>query len=159
MHFLLDSSPLGLLSNPSASSEVLEITQWSRDCILAGHRLYIPEIIDYELRRELVRAGKNQGVAKLDALAQVFNYLPLNTSDMIRAAELWALARKQGFQTGDPKKLDIDAILCAQALNLPFPQDQIVVVTSNMRHLSNFVNSENWTNTAPANWTNIAPAN
>lgn len=118
-HIILDSSPLGLLSNPSANASVLAITQWSYDCIAAGHSLYIPEVIDYELRRELIRAGKTRGIAKLDGLRNTFNYLPLTTPAMLRAADLWAYARNIGLSTGDPKKLDIDVILCAQALSSP----------------------------------------
>ncbi|HET6385716.1 MAG TPA: hypothetical protein VFJ58_20175 [Armatimonadota bacterium] len=100
---ILDSAPLGLLSNPDASAAVLTISQWSRNCIAAGHRFYIPEVIDYELRRELVRAGKTTGIAKLDSLKNVFNYLPITTTAMLRAADLWAYARQQGISTGDPK--------------------------------------------------------
>ena len=59
-HIALDSSPLGLLSNPTATADVLAISKWSRDCIAARHRLYVPKVIDYELRRELLRAGKTK---------------------------------------------------------------------------------------------------
>ena len=42
-----------------------------------GHRIVIPEICDYELRRELVRADKQEGLKRLDALASALVYLPL----------------------------------------------------------------------------------
>lgn len=148
-HILLDSSPLGLLSNPAASASVLAITQWSRDCIAAGHQLYIPEVIDYELRRELVRAGKTKGIAKLDSLKNVFNYLPITTPAMLRAADLWAYARQQGISTGDPKKLDIDVILCAQALTMSVPAAVIIVATANVSHIARFVSADLWTNIKP----------
>ena len=69
-HILLDSSPLGLLSSPASSTQVAAITNWSVSCLSAGHRLYVPEVIDYEVRRELVRAGKSAGIARLDALSR-----------------------------------------------------------------------------------------
>ncbi len=147
-HIVLDSSPLGLLSNPFASPDVLAISQWSRDCIAAGHQFYIPEVIDYELRRELLRAGKTKGIAKLDSLKSVFTYLPLDTAAMLRAADLWAYARQHGISTGAPKKLDIDVILCAQAPTMPVPA-VVIVATFNVSHIARFVSADLWTNIAP----------
>ena len=103
-------------------------------------------MIDYELRRELVRAGKTNGIAKLDSLKSVFNYLPITTPAMLRAADLWAYARRQGISTGDPKKLDIDVILCAQALTMAVPAAVVIVATSNVRHIARFVSADLWTN-------------
>ena len=68
----------------------------------------------YARSRELLRAGKSTGLAKLDGLKTIFRYLPLTTPTMLRAAELWAQSRRAGIPTGDPKKLDIDVILAAQ---------------------------------------------
>ena len=148
-HVLLDSSPLGLLSKPVRSVEVIAISDWVEDCLAAGHRLYIPEVIDYELRRELLRAGKTQGVAKLDGLKTVLRYLPITTEAMLRAADLWAQSRRTGISTGDPKKLDIDVILAAQALTLPVPVNQVIVATSNVAHISRFVAAEEWSTIRP----------
>lgn len=148
-HILLDSGPLGLLSNPKASVAVLAISQWSRDCLAAGHHLYIPEVIDYEIRRELVRAGKTPGIAKLDSLKSAFVYLPITTPAILRAADLWASARNSGFSTGDPKKLDIDVILCAQALTMTVPPAAIIVANTNVSHIARFVSADLWTNISP----------
>ena len=52
--------------------------------------VYIPEIGDYELRRELIRARLQESVHRLDRLKSVLNYLPINTEVMLKAAELWA---------------------------------------------------------------------
>lgn len=146
---VLDSAPLGLLSNPSGSAEVQAITQWSRSCLAAGHQLYVPEVIDYELRRELLRAGKASGIAKLNLLHQSLNFLPITTPAMLRAAELWAQSRRSGVPTGDPNKLDIDVILAAQALTLAVPPSQVIVATINVSHLSRFVTADLWTNITP----------
>lgn len=148
-HIVLDSSPLGLLSNPAANANVLAISQWSRDCIAAGHKLYIPEVIDYELRRELVRAGKTKSLTKLDSLKSVFHYLPITTPAMLRAADLWAYARQHGISTGDPKKLDIDVILCAQSLTMPVPAAAIIIATSNVSHIARFVSADLWASITP----------
>ncbi len=137
------------MSNPNASADVLAIAQWGRNCIAAGHQLYLPEVIDYELRRELLRAGKTRGIAKLDSLKAIFRYLPITTVAMLRAADVWAAARRTGVPTGDPKKLDIDVILAAQALTLAVPAADIIVATSNVSHLSRFVTADLWTNITP----------
>jgi len=148
-HIVLDSAPLGLLSSPSGSAEVLAIAQWSRFCLVAGHRIYIPEVIDYEVRRELLHAGKTNGIDRLDNLKTSFHYLPITTSAMVNAAGLWAHSRRSGIPTCDPKKLDIDVILAAQALTLGVPAGEIIVATSNVSHLSRFVLADLWTNIKP----------
>src|SRR5580700_8833820 len=121
-HIVLDSTPLGLLSKPTDSAEVLAIGAWGRAMLAAGHQIYVPEVIDYELRRELVRASKPDSIKELDSLKTTFRYLPITTTAMLRAADLWAQSRRAGIPTGDPKKLDNDVILCAQALTLAVSQ-------------------------------------
>jgi predicted nucleic acid-binding protein len=148
-HILLDSSPLSALCLPAKSSGLVAITQWSLDCLAVGHHIYIPEVIDYELRRELLRAGKTNSITALDGLKTLFDYLPITTPAMLRAADLWAQSRLSGVPTGDPKKLDIDVILSAQALTLPVLPGDLIVATSNVGHLSRFVPADLWTNINP----------
>lgn len=148
-HIVLDSSPLSALSLPAKSPGAIAITQWGRACLAAGHRIYVPEVIDYELRRELLRAGKRASIAELDGLKLLFHYLPITTVAMLRAAELWATSRSSGVPTGDPKKLDIDVILAAQALTLPVSAADIVVATVNVGHISRFVAADLWSNIPP----------
>jgi hypothetical protein len=52
---VLDSGPLGLLTHPQRNAEVVAITEWLSRCLLSGHRIIVPAIIFYELRRELLR--------------------------------------------------------------------------------------------------------
>ena len=56
----------------------------------------MPEIADYEVRRELLRANKREGLARLDALVGLLEYLPITTAAMRQAALFWAQARQQG---------------------------------------------------------------
>jgi predicted nucleic acid-binding protein len=148
-HILLDSSPLGTLSNPAQTPEVIAITAWAANCDEAGHKLYIPEVIDYEIRRELLRAGKWTGIAKLDALKSALNYLPITTDAMLLATDLWAQSRRRGQPTGDPKKLDIDVILAAQMLLLAVPASDLILATANVAHLAQFVPAALWTDIDP----------
>lgn len=144
---VLDSAPLGLLANPNNTRAAVACRTWANDLSAAGHRLVVPEIIDYELRRELIRAGKVISVAALDALADQFEYLPLDTRTMRRAAELWAQARRAGRPTADDKNIDADMILVAQAQSLNDPGT--VIATTNVRHLQPFHAAELWSNVTP----------
>jgi predicted nucleic acid-binding protein len=58
---------------------------------------------------------------------------------MLKAAELWADARKRGRPTADLNELDGDLILAAQAL-----QVDAIVATENVGHLSLFVEAKHW---------------
>jgi predicted nucleic acid-binding protein len=127
------------------------ITQWLSHCLLGGHRVVVPAIIHYELKRELLRARKTFRVGRLEAFASATpgRYLPLSDEALQLAAELWAKARQQGRPTADVKDLDIDVILAAQALSFgPAPSD-VVVATSNPKHLSQFIAAQNWNDIVP----------
>jgi hypothetical protein len=54
---VLNSTPLGILCNPRTAPHVLACRQWLADLLAAGRRVIVPEIIDYEIRRELIRLG------------------------------------------------------------------------------------------------------
>ena len=92
--------------------------------------------------RELVRMDAAASIARLDGLALILDYLPLTTAAMRLASALWGQARQQGLPTADPKELDGDVILAAQALLLGAAD--IVVATTNVGHLSRFVNARQW---------------
>jgi len=139
MIILLDAGPLGLISNPKASGTSLECYQWIESMVLNGAQVLVPEIADYEIRRELLRANKVSGVARLDLIKNTLGYLPLSTSAMLKAAELWAQARQTGKPTADDKSLDCDVILSAQAI-----EAGAIVVTDNIGHLSRFVEAKHW---------------
>lgn len=144
---LLDSAPLGLLSAPPNRQDSQACSRWLAVLIAARVRVVVPEITDYEVRRELLRAGKKASIRRLDALAQATEYLPITTVAMRRAAELWAQARQQGRPTAGDNTIDADMILAAQALTLHAPA--VVIATTNVGHLSHFVDAELWRNIAP----------
>ncbi|SRR6266545_1845267 len=139
MIILLDAGPLGLVSNPKATEAGHECREWMRALIASGAWICLPEIIDYELRRELLRANKAQGLARLDLLKSSIHYLPITTPIMLKAAELWADVRRRGMPTADSKALDCDVILAAQALAV-----NGTVATENVGHLSRLVTAKHW---------------
>lgn len=141
---LLDSEPLGLITNPKATPIALRCQQWFIGLIDRGYEVILPEVIDYEIRRELLRANKVTGLAKLDQLKSELIYLPITTEVMLKAAELWAVVRQKGKPTADDKALDGDVILAAQALLLQGYGHDVIVATSNIKHLSLFVKAREW---------------
>lgn len=154
MLLLLDSGPLGLITHPRGVSEAAACVAWFKAMLKQGAKAYIPEIIDYELRRELIRthlkSGVVTGLAQLDTLATELTYLPLTTATMRRAAELWARARNQGRQPAADEALDIDMILTAQALELASCLGEATtVVTTNPKHLKLFIDARHWRDIQP----------
>lgn len=139
---LLDAGPLGLLSNPNRKGQTVACRQWLQWLVGAGRRVVVPEIADYEVRRELLRAKRPKGVARLDALAVQLEYLALTTAAMRRAAELWSHARRLGQPTAGDNTIDGDMILAAQALTLGTPE--VLIATTNIGHLARFVPAELW---------------
>ena len=139
MAIVLDTGPVGMITNPNASAVNRECYQWMESLVLQEAQVWVPEIADYEVRRELLRANKARGIARLDLLKNSIGYLPLTTPIMLKAAELWAQARRSGTPTADPKALDCDVILAAQTLAV-----QGIVATENVGHLSRFVEARHW---------------
>lgn len=103
---LLDSGPLGLITNPKLSPQSIACNQWLQYHLKSYSSVIIPEIADYEIRRELLRANKIKGIARLDDLAELIEYFPITTVAMRQAAKLWAQARQQGQPTAGDKTID-----------------------------------------------------
>jgi predicted nucleic acid-binding protein len=141
---LLDSAPVGLITNPKASLLAVQCQQWLLSLLQRGYQVILPEIIDYEIRRELLRANKLSGIRKLEQLKSEIIYLPITTEVMLKAAELWASARKKGKPTADNKALDGDVILASQAILVANLGHEVIVATTNKKHLSLFVDAREW---------------
>lgn len=141
---LLDTGLLGLLTTPRVSPHALDCRRWFQSLAGQGVRFIVPEIADYELRRELLRANKLSGLTNLESLIAQTKYLPISTTAMRQAAQFWAQARQQGQPTAGDRNIDADAILAAQAATLGEPD--FIVATTNVRHLTRFVPADLWLN-------------
>jgi predicted nucleic acid-binding protein len=141
---LLDTGVLGMVANSKANPACQACKQWLSGLEARGDRVALPEITDYELRRELIRAGKTRGLRQLDQLAQTIVYLPITTETMHKAAELWAQARNEGYPTAPPESLDSDVILAAQAIILSDQGYETIIATTNVKHLSRFMAAKTW---------------
>jgi predicted nucleic acid-binding protein len=140
---VLDTSPLSILAErPGKSQEVIDCHAWFASVQRSGATIYLPEIADYELRRELRRAGQEASVIRLNELKHTIHYVPITTATMLLAADLWAMVRRQGRPTAPDLSLDADVILAAQALTLGNPD--LVIATSNPGHLARFITAMPW---------------
>ncbi|PWU02916.1 MAG: nuclease [Terriglobia bacterium] len=141
---LLDAGPLGMITNPRSSPENEACKDWLVTLVSGGVEIVIPEIADYEVRRELLRAGKVKGLARLDALKGMLTYAPITTPVMLKAAEFWATSRRLGRQSAEDASLDADMILTAQAYALNRDDHEALIATTNVRHLVLFARARAW---------------
>jgi predicted nucleic acid-binding protein len=141
---LLDTGPLGMVTNPKANLDCQACKQWLSQLESNGDRAAFTEIADYELRRELLRAGKTRGIQQLDQLKTTIPYFPITTEVMLKAAELWAQARNQGYPTASPEALDGDVILAAQAVIVRSQGYDTIIATTNVGHLGRFTVAKTW---------------
>jgi predicted nucleic acid-binding protein len=131
---LLDTGIIGLITNPKRAPESLACNCWLQILIKAAIRVI----------RELLRANKIKGIKRLDELANLIEYLAITTDAMGKAALFWAQARQQGQPTAGDKTIDGDMILIAQAVTLSVKN--LIIVTTNVGHLSKFVRADLWQN-------------
>lgn len=144
----LDTGVLGVVTHPKAGQEARECILWLKNLLAAGVRVCVPEICDYELRREYLRRNASNALRHLDQLNAAVTYVPINTATMKEAAKLWADARNKGHVTADPKELDGDVILVAQAQLEKRAAEDLIVATTNVGHLAMFVHADEWRNIA-----------
>src|ERR1035438_652768 len=116
------------------------MNRWLIGRLSSGDAVLAPSIIYYDLRRELLRARKVSGLARLDAFVQIdpSRYLAL-TGEALRFSE----ARQQGRPASPALDLDIDVVLAVQALVFGAGAE-VIVVTTNPRHLRDFVDARLW---------------
>jgi hypothetical protein len=147
----LDASPLSLLTHRKGVHEAEACRAWAVSLVSAGATIVIRAIADYEVRREMIRAGKTSSIKRLDELRSRagVRYLPMTDQALGRAASLWAQVRNAGLPTASPAELDCDVVLVAILQTSDLPQDHIIIATSNVGHLTRFAKAERWHAIAP----------
>jgi predicted nucleic acid-binding protein len=148
---LFDSGPLGLAVCRTGTRGLAEFGTRLAELEMAGASILIPAVIDYEVRRELVRVGATAKLRKLEGLRDRFPILPVSEAAWFRAAEFWALLRRMGVPTGSDAALDADAILAGCAATVGRPGDEVIVASNNVRHLSRFpgIDAREWMSIMP----------
>ncbi len=162
MKLVLDTGVLGELCHPRSSPELSQWLDLVAERAGEDSRIYIPEIADYELRRKLIHLVlkgredlrsriplplgevESESIRRLDELAVEFDFLPIDSPTMKRAAQLWAEARCRGRPSSAKEGLDGDVVLAAQALEVG-----AIVVTYNARHFDGVVEAKSWSDIDP----------
>lgn len=68
-----------MLVHPAETGEPRECKAWLKQVVLGGAAVYVPEIADYELRRELLRMKSAESIRRLDELKTQLRYRAINT--------------------------------------------------------------------------------
>jgi hypothetical protein len=138
---LLHSGPLGLVVRTRSKPPVMGCLAWLEAMLATGSPVIIPEIADYEIRRELLRIRAVGSLGRLDRYLDPgggLKYLNVSTDAIIKAAEFWAFVRQSGVPTASPDALDADAILAGQAALASQPGEIVIIATTNLAHLNRF---------------------
>jgi predicted nucleic acid-binding protein len=149
MIIIIDSGVLGQLCRPNLDRETLALKGWF-DRALIRANVVSSKICDYEVRRGLLLAQKQGliagGISILDDLYQLIDFLSVGDQILDSAADIWATARSSGQPTAGEFNLDADMIICAtwQDLASRYPGQEVVIVTTNVRHLSRFATALVW---------------
>lgn len=151
---VLDTTPLSLLTQKEGVTEADVCKTWYASLLASGCQFFVPEIADYEMRREMRRKHNAGAVRRLDSFSGAVpgRYLPLTTPAVRLAADLWAQARRTGHVTAPPEALDSDVLIAAQA-RLLVPADfdlaDMVVATENARHFQGLAPALLWSEIQP----------
>jgi predicted nucleic acid-binding protein len=132
---LLDTHPLTQVAHPRVNPKIQKWLLLNQENNIV---LLVPEIADYEARRELIRTDKKKSINRLDEIAKTDNFLPLNSETIRKASELWAWIRNQGKTTAHEHSLDGDVILVAQAISQLKFFDEVTIITTNLKHIAFF---------------------
>ena len=152
MIVFIDTGVLGLLSSPNEKLEAQQCQEWFYGLFARGVSMISSDLCDYEVRRGLIldqmRTSKGEGLANLNKVKDFIYFLPMTKSVMFYAAQLWAISRRQGMPTADEKNIDADVIISAQCQLFQEENlgQNLVVATTNVKHLSRFVSAQEWHN-------------
>jgi hypothetical protein len=143
---ILDTGPLGIATKRRGVPEAEACRAWIADGLRKGASFTVPAIAYYEVRRELERLKNTTGIARLNGFCDAVpgRYLILTDEALRFGCQLWARARSAGTPTADPRELDCDVLLAAQALTMGVPASDLIIATTNVGHLSQFVAADLW---------------
>jgi predicted nucleic acid-binding protein len=154
MIVFIDTNILGLISNENTLfEEAQQCKKWFSTLLRRSVRVITSDLCTYEEMRGLLSSSilnkeVAPGIKSLEFLRAdgFLEFLPVSTEALDLAAELWARASTSGQTTRDEKDIDIDIIISAQyqLLRDEFPGQQVIMATTNLKHLSIFCEAAHW---------------
>jgi predicted nucleic acid-binding protein len=142
---VLDTGVLSLFTQPQANENSRNCTQKITNFLKRGVQVTSSLVCDYELRRELLRANRKRGIARLNHFRDTFGCIPITNDVMDKASELWAWSRNSGQSTASEDSLDADVILAAQIIILSQQSTKsYIVVTTNVKHIDRYTPAIHW---------------
>jgi hypothetical protein len=138
---VFDSDPTGLVCHEPGNPDGEALRNWMFKEWSDGATIIVPAIIDYEVRRELIRKEFTDSLKRLDAFYadKKLWLLSIKDSAMQTAARLWAEARRRGEPTAHEQAVDCDVILSAQAMDYCTDADDWWILTENVGHIARYV--------------------
>lgn len=147
---LLDTGPLGYIVHPNDTGDLGRCKQWLEQLQTANVMVKVPQIADYELRRELIRMPSPASIALLNKLIKATGGLVrISIGTMQRAAQLWAQSRNVHRPNSGDEALDGDMILCAHALLLTEKRNVVEIATTNVKDLKDYTTAKLWSDILP----------
>ena len=140
---LLDTGVLGKICHKNISIGTIKVLKYLEQQKIG---LRVPEICDYEIRRNLILENLDKSIRKLNKFRKTDRLIFFNSDTMMIASEIWAEIRKQGNPTENKDNLDGDVILAAQACQLKRYYELVIVLTTNAKDLAkfNYLNLKIW---------------
>ncbi len=93
---LFDSGPLGLAVCRTGTKGLAEFGTRLAELEMVGVSILIPAVIDYEVRRELVRIGATAKLRKLEGLRERFRILPVSGAAWLLRGRVLGLVATDG---------------------------------------------------------------
>ena len=134
---MLDAGPSGLLISPNAGPLGRQCRDWLARLEATSAEVILLTIVDFEVRRELLRLGATAKLRALDEFKARLDVVDVGERAFLRPAEFWATAQG-GKAAATPEALDAEAIIAGIAAEIGGAWDEVIVATINIGHFGHF---------------------
>ncbi|WP_435008802.1 type II toxin-antitoxin system VapC family toxin [Tundrisphaera lichenicola] len=143
---ILDTGVVGLLCCQPKTKDFAECYDWMYGMVALGTSVMVPDVVDYEIRRELIRLSAMAKLRRLGILKASINPAEVTPAAWAKAADFWAIVRRKGIPTAGAEALDCDSLLAGFAATIGKRRDKVTIATTNAKHLNRFpgIDARNW---------------